>query len=257
MLAKKVTKERQILDTSIQIDKYKPASKSQQYLINKQDLYSSNFVLYEFKSGFIKTLIDYYLLIELTGDVPTAMGMWSNKFSKRDQSNIHILNAVTGTLFDSINTSSTEEALRQTEASIYWLLNNFDTELVSIVGEFGSDPVVRFKIFSQKDYGPFLKLISGRKDIIALDGFWNKHSSELSTLIAGKEEFKTPALKSILTNLEKIEADITKANQFRINKGVGDAVIAVDSLGSMILASLDHSFETMMPLLGKPHFILR
>ncbi len=257
MPAKKVTEERHILDTSIQIDKYKPASKSQKYLIGKRRLYSSNFVLYEFKSGFIKTLIDYYLLVELTGDVPTAMGMWSNNFSKRDQSNIHILNAVTGTMFGSINTSSPKDALRQTEASIYWLLNNFDTELVNMVGEFGSDAVVKFNIFSQQDYKPFLKLINDRKDIIVLDKFWNKHSSELSTLITGKKEFKTLALKSILVKLEKIEADITKANQFRVNKGVGDAVIAVDSLGSMILTSLDHSFETMMPLLGKPHFLVK
>jgi hypothetical protein len=247
----KSKKSRYILDTSIQIDKFKPNSKSAKYVQSNDLFYSSNFVFYEFKSGFVKALIEYYLLVEVSPDVPTAMGTWSNNFSKRDQSNIHILNAVTGLMSGSIVTDDKAKALRQIEAAIFYIVNNFDTGIVELVGAFGSDEVVKFEILSSAQYKPFLNLIRERKDMIELEHFWLEHSGDLTKLLSDPDRYNTDALRSILTKLTKISTDSRQANKFRVNKGVGDAVIAADCLGSMILVSLDHSFEAMMPLLGK------
>src|ERR1700744_2044158 len=92
----KTDSSKYLLETSIQIDKFKPGSKSELFVRKNQSLYSSNFVLYEFKTGFIRSLIDFYFVTKNV-DVPSqAYSIWSNKFQPREKSKVLLLVSVMG-----------------------------------------------------------------------------------------------------------------------------------------------------------------
>src|SRR5688572_5820224 len=100
--AEKTNSERLHLETSIQIGKFVPDEKGNilRFLPKNSTLYSSNFVLYEFKTGFIRNMIQFYLRVKLTTPA-LALDWWSKKYGKRELKNIHILQALMAKIYNS------------------------------------------------------------------------------------------------------------------------------------------------------------
>ena len=253
-----IQKAKFLLETSAQITRITPSVKKDQIsnLASKGLFYSSYFVLYEFKTGLIKTILEYYFLAKSVENPFEAITIWSNKFATREIKNHTLLQAKIGQLFGTIEARNREKHLRQIRAVVFDLISNFDTEIVSLVGEFGSDEIVKARLFTETDYSKFLETYNARK-CIPMQKFWQKHSSELKNLTSNAKVMqKTDSLKKIHAYLVEIERDINKADSYNINKGSGDAVIAVDAPSSMIITTLDHSFETLCPILTKKHLII-
>lgn len=248
------SKEKILLETSVQIGKItKKAVKDYvKSCYQTNNLYSSNFSKYEFKSGFIKSLINFYLLVKIYQDPSKALLEWSQKFSQRDLKNVLILQGLLQNINAQIDTKNITSYLAKIESIITWIDVNFDTELVSLVGDFCTDDVVRCDIFDSSKYENFINLINQRKDLIPLDEFWNKHKQELDNLTKDENSYKSKH-KYIYNKLSEIKTDSINANKSTVNKGIGDAVIAVDMPITFTLATLDSSFDTLCPLIDKKH----
>lgn len=245
-------RDKLLLETSVQIGKFIPDPKGSilKKLPSDSDLYSSYFCLYEFKVGLIRNLIEFYYLVKLYDKPSDAIGFWSKKFGKRELKNKIILESLMAELYKSINTQDTEEYLRQVEGVIFWLVSNFDTELRGMVGDFGSDSIVKFELYSSEYYQIYLDHYNKRK-CIPLGNFWKKHSRELSLLIKNKDQFdKSKVLQGLYEKLNEISKDYDNSNKTQVNKSIGDAVIAVDCPSSMKVTTLDKSFKTICPIKG-------
>lgn len=249
----KIKKRKLLLETSVQIGKFIPDPKGS--LLDKlpkdSDLYSSYFVLYEFKVGLIRNLIDFYYLVKLCDNPSQAIGMWSQKFGNRELKNKIILEALMAKMYSSISTHDTKKYLRLVEGVIYWLITNFDTEIKGMVGDFGSDIIVKSEIRNNSDYQDFLSKHNSRK-CIPLDKFWSKHVKELKLLIDNKTEFSANEnLKKIYEKLVAVYNKLENANKYTINKAIGDAVITTDSPKQFAIATLDRSFDVICKVLQK------
>jgi len=249
--------EKIFLETSAQISRMSsnPKGDKVRRLTLTHRLYSSYFVLYEFKTSLLRSLIEFYYIVKIDGPAK-ALAIWSDKFSIRDQKNIVLLQSFLLQVNDSISGSNTLDYLSKIEAIIFQLINNFDIDLVGMIGDFGSDEIVKAPILTSVDYDSFIKSYKDRP-CIPMDGFWRNHKEQLQTLVNAKKEMSASSgLKKILSHLEKIDSDIQNANKHHTNKAVGDSVIVVDIPKSMKLASFDHSFGVLCPLLGKEYFQL-
>lgn len=251
---KKQSKENKfLLETSTQYGKFMPDNDPPllEKIPKNASLYSSYFVLYEFKVGLIKNLIDFYLSVSLIDDPAKAIASWSRRFSKREVKNKVILEALMAKLYNSIQTGNKKKYLRQIEAVIFFLLSNFDTEIKSMVGDFGSDPLVKHSIMSNKDFGQFIDTYNSRK-CIPLDKFWEKNITSLKQLLSEKDRFdKSKVIEKFYSKLQEIEKDLSNANKFNINKSIGDVVISVDTPASITIATIDKSFGELCPILEK------
>lgn len=250
----KIKKRKLLLETSVQIGKFIPDPKGN--LLDKlpkdNDLYSSYFVLYEFKVGLIRNLIDFYYLVKLYDSPSKAIGRWSQKFGNRELKNKIVLEALMTKMYSSISTHDTKKYLRLVEGVIYWLIINFDTEIKGMVGDFGSDTIAKSEIRTNSDYQDFLKKYNNRKGCIPLDKFWSKHVKELKLFIDNKTEFSANEnLKKIYKKLVDVYSKVENANKYTINKTIGDAVIATDSPKQFVITTLDRSFDVICKVLQK------
>lgn len=249
----KIKKRKLLLETSIQIRKFIPDPKGN--LLDKlpkdSDLYSSYFVLYEFKVGLIRNLIDFYYLVKLYDSPSKAIGRWSQKFGNRELKNKIVLEALMAKMYPSISTHDTKKYLKRVEGVIYWLMSNFDTEIKGMVGDFGSDIIVKSEIRKNSDYQDFLNKYNNRK-CIPLDKFWSKHVKELKLLIDNKTEFSANEnLKKIYEKLVTVCNKVENANKHTINKAIGDVVIATDSPKQFVITTIDRSFDAICKVLQK------
>lgn len=244
-----------LLETSIQISKFIPDKDGNilRLLPTNSVLYTSHFVLYEFKTGFIRNMIEFYYRVKLLDNPSLAQAWWSKKFGKRELKNIHILQALMASITNSIPTRDTKAYLRLIEAVIFNLIANFDTDIFSIIGDFAGDEVVKFNIKNSGDYEEFLKMYNDRKTI-PLDGFWKRHIQELKKLISSKEAFdKSKIINTLYLKLVEIDKNLVNSNKYAINKAIGDIVIATDCPKNLTIATLDKSFREICPILGKNH----
>jgi len=241
-----------LLETSVQISRFHEESIDTQLrrLSSVNDLYSSYFVLYEFKTGLIKCLIDFYLLVDICDEPRVAISSWSNRFKIRELKNKIILESLMAKSFKSIQISDKKKYLAQIESIIFWLLSNFKNDVKAMVGSFASDDIAKFEILSNADYPIFVEKYKNRKSI-PLNDFWEKHAQELDQLLSKKDDYGNPSLKNIYDSLVEVKKDFNKANQFFVNKRLGDAVIAVDSPDRFVIASLDSSFKILTKLIHK------
>ncbi len=242
-----------LLETSVQISKFIPDEYGNilRNLPQNSKLYTSNFVLYEFKTGLIKNLIEFYYKVKLLDSPSLALIGWSKKYGKRELKNITILQALMARITTSISTQNTKEYLRLIEAIIFDLITNFDTEILSIVGDFGGDIIVKFNILSSNDYEEFLRVYNSRK-IIPLDNFWRKHMQDLKKIIANKKVFDvSKIINTLYTKLIEIDKDVTNANKYPINKAIGDVVITTDCPKNLTITTTDKAFNELCPLLDK------
>ncbi len=247
-------KDKFLLETSAQISRLTPSPKKAavDQLSKAGYIYTSHFVLYEFKTGLIKNILDYYFLVKITPTPAEAMMIWVNKWG-REVKNKGILDAKIAQLFGSIDTANTQRYLRQIRAVVFDLITNFETGIIGLIGEFGSDQIVKSDLFTEVDYKNFIDLYKTRK-FISLQSFWKNHITELQKITSESAKMSaTDGLKKIHKFLVEIKADLTKADKHDHSKGVGDAVIAVDMPSAMKLVSLDHSFATLCPLIDKKY----
>lgn len=92
---KKKNKQKILFDTSVQIDKINPDSISSEVrkLSATHSFYTSYYVLYEFKVGIIKSLIDFYSYVNIDGPA-IAIAKWGKKFAIRELKNLDLLMVV-------------------------------------------------------------------------------------------------------------------------------------------------------------------
>lgn len=248
---KKQNRKKYILDTSFQLEriKFPEIEKEIDKLTSLGDVCTSYFCLYEFRKGLISSLIDYYALVELTGNTSRALMKWSDKWG-RSTKYLTIFQGVIHRIEDSISTKDIKKYLRLVEASILMINTIFETKVKLFVadGDFCKNDVVRHPLLSSEDYKSFKKACLESK-IIPLDNFWSKNSSDLKSLIEDNELKKN--YKKLHGRLVEIGKDIKNANKVRINQGIGDAVISVEMPKKYSLVTMDKSFEFLCPPIGK------
>jgi len=194
-----------LFDTSVQIDRFitKEVEKQLLDLSLKNDVYLSYYVIFEFKIGLIRSLIDFYLYVNIT-DASETFAKWSQFFKQREQKNSLILLSVMTKIYKTIETGDKKAYLAQIEATIFHLLNNF-TFNMKIIGSFKTNSVVKFDILSKNNFEPFLKHIKKNKYIFQKN-FWELHKKELDELVKNTNSFqKTDALKKIHAHLTTIQ----------------------------------------------------
>ena len=252
MKSKKQNKNRSyLLDTSIQIErcKYTRLNDILECRRNKGDkLVSSFFVLYEFKTGLLKSAIDFYFLVKTCQDVSVAIAKWSENFSVREIKNREIVDSVMVRINESINGKDIQDYLNKLRAVIFNLETNFYTFLDHMVGDFENDIIIKKSIRNEKEYEDFIRVYNERK-CIPLDLFWIRNKKELVFLLADSD-FKKGYSK-MHGYLQDIYNDINNAKKVHHNKGIGDAIICVDCGKRGTIMTLDNSFSILCPILEK------
>jgi len=248
----KLIRERLLIETTAQIKRLRPEYSDYSNKLNSKYLtFTSFLVLYEFKIGFIRTLINFYFRVKISESPAKAISSWSESYKIRELKNEIILEAMIANIFGSIHTEDKDKYLRQIEGVIWYLLSSFKSGIISFVGDFGSNEIVKFKITSSDNYQNFLNLCN-ENEIIALDKFWLKYKKELKLLSGGKSEFnKNKKLRKVYEALNKIESDLSNANKPTINKIVMDAAIAVDCPPKLKILTSDDLFRILCPLVGR------
>lgn len=247
-----------VLDTSIQLEKIKNPEYSKNFKTEDYDLYTLHFVEYEFRTGFIRSLIDFYFRVERSADPATAKAKLSNSFKIREVKNFAILESIIDRLSTRIalNRAKKEDYLRMIEAAIFSSLQSFDLPLKQKIGSFAGDSIVRFPIFDRDDYFAFSDHHNSRK-VIPLEDFWNKNKESLSTLAHSVEPYqaKNNTCKKDYTKLHAllstVDGDVKESSKEPINKKMGDSVIVTDSPSTFALGSTDCVFTVLGGLLDK------
>jgi hypothetical protein len=247
----KAKKENIVLDTSFQIERIKfpeDFERNLDNLLNNNKVYCSSYSLYEFKTSFIYSLIDFYFKVELHGP-SKAFAMWSDKWG---------YDSKYGLLFSSVmcrenkilNPGEIKNYLAQIESSIIVCLEIFDNKTAGVCGSFSSDTITSYQINGREDFAPFRDTYLSR-EIIPMIDFWVKKPNELSKLVESKEfEKKYPKLHK---RLKKINEDVSNSEKKSVNHGVGDPIIAIDCPKNSKLITTDKSFDIICPVLGKEH----
>lgn len=255
-MSKKNSQDKIILETSIQITKnffdwvFKLTLPK-----NDASFYSSYFVLYEFKISLIKSCIDFYNLVKITESPSKAYAEWSQKFQPRELKNIFLITSLILQLSKSVSEES-DKFLDELEAKIIWLIHNFDTNVKSLTGDFGSDEIVKYQINSKDNFEGFL-ILYRQRPIIPLKRFWDNHKTELEKLTKdGNNHLKNKGFKKIHTKLIEVQRETKNSEKPSINKAIGDAVISVDQIKSSILWTLDNSYSSLCPILNKEFAII-
>ncbi|MEK7581123.1 MAG: hypothetical protein AAB512_02450 [Patescibacteria group bacterium] len=250
-LKQKQHKQSLLLDTSVQIDKFNPGSidAALRKLSANYDLYTSYFVKYEFKTGFIRSLIAFYSRVNIDGPIK-ATAKWGKSFHPRDLKYKAIMDCIIAQCDKTIYIGDKKKYLAQIEMVIFHLMNNFMTELTGIVGDFSDDEVIDYEILTSSDFAEFEKKINDRK-CIPQAGFWEKHKIELVLLIKDKTVQTSKDFESVNKYLREISEDFKKSDKYFHNKGVGDVIIAIDSPKTHKLVSLDSAFQTYCKVLKK------
>jgi len=253
----KFKRDRVLLDTSVQIRKTVDSSIriQLQRISSHSNLFSSYLVLYEFKVGFIKVLIDFYLRVKICGNVSDAIASWSNSFKMREIKNKILLEALMLKFFNSIDASSVERYLAQIEAIIFNLLREFYVDLKGIVGSFSQDEIVQYDIRSREDYEEFLSKYNSRK-CIPLSEFCKARLISIEKILNFQTK-RSKSIEKICNHLESIKTNVKNADKYNVNRAVGDAVIAIDCPSSFIIASLDSLFEFLCRSLDKKFLIIQ
>lgn len=248
------TKPKILLETSIQIKRQidDDIKKIIDEFYRNNRLYSSNFIKYEFKAGFIRNFINFYFLVKVWKDPSIALIKLSQSFKPRELKNGLILQGLLQRLNNKIDTKNTKKYLAQIESIISSIVENFETNLISLVGDFSSNEIVRYELFDSSSYQGFITLLNNEKGIIPLDKFWNKHQNELELLIKDSTIYKKKH-QFIYDGLCEIKNDTSNAKMPSVCKKIGDAVIAVDSPSSFTILTLDSSFDKLCPIINKKH----
>ena len=241
-----------ILETSVQIDKLTNAHVRQQIdeIKLQGDLRSSYFIIYEFKTSIIKSLIDFYFLVDIEG-ISTAFGLWKDVFSAREPK--HVLTVLSVIL--TTHSLDKDDALHQLEAAIIFILNNFYSDIQPmLIGDFAGDQIAEYKISHRGDFQDFLDAYNERK-IIPLDEFFQNKISDLDKIIEANN-LKGSKGDQLINKLKNIKEDPVKANKFRINKAVGDVVISLDTPRHHTIVTLDKDYNSLCNSLDKKVILL-
>lgn len=247
-----------LLDTSVQMERCKNPEVSDFLYKRTSDgstIVCSFFVLYEFKTGLLKSIIEFYFLVKLLGDVSKAFSQWSDKFQIRQVKNALIMTSVIFRISTSIKCKDINLYLRKLRAVIFNLEEEFYTYVSSMVGEFQNDEIIKLNIRNEKEYGEFISAYNRRK-CLPLSDFWIKYDKELVNLLNCDEFRNDKKLTSMYKYLKEIKDDIKNADKLRNNKGIGDAIISVDCGKKRTVLSFDNSFSVLCPPLQKRYEVI-
>lgn len=247
-------RDRLLLDTSFQIEKLKSRDHKKHctQFVGSNPMYSSYFVLYEFKVGFIKSLIDLYYRAKLLNNINRVFSDWSDKWGRTPKFGLVLLSAM-AEIYGDIDISDKKRFLNRIEFTIRWMLVNFSTDLKGMVGDFGGDPIVSHSIYDRDDFATFCDAYNNRKQIPLID-FWEGYADELGRFVSDSDiEKKFPKIHK---HLDKIAVDINHSMNHYANLAIGDAVISCDAPQNMIITSLDESFEYFCKAIGKKNALV-
>lgn len=252
-----------ILDTSIQFEVIKN-QKDVISLINSYrgdfKIYASYYSYYEFLTGFIRQLVDYHSLVKLLDSPSLAMSKISDKFG-RGTKYIAILTAIIYRIQENealLNTSpkfNTDNHLRLVELAIYEAIQLFNSGVI-LTGSFGDSDIVRYKIDFKESYADFVSLCAKNKIIPMMD-YWSKHLSELKLLTDSIGFKNSKKYAAFYKRIEKIMGNIASSDNYRINHGIGDIIIAVDYNNDSLLLTMDSFFDLICPILSKKHRVVK
>jgi|WetSurMetagenome_2_1015567.scaffolds.fasta_scaffold22419_4 hypothetical protein len=247
------TKPRIIIETTVLRDKffYSSVADDIKKLSVNSKLFTSFFIIYEFKAGFLKGLIDYYYLIKIKGNIADAKITWSNNFKMRDIKNSLLIEALILKIFGKWDTSTVETYLYQIESAIFYLSTNMCTEIDEVIGYFGDSKVVKYDVKGNADYKDFVETIIKNK--LPFDKFWDENKVVLLSLLNGitTRTGKNKPVAKIYQSLLKIQEDLSNSMKSNVSKSVGDAVITVDTPILFKVATTDSSFDELCPILSK------
>lgn len=253
----KKTEEKLLIETSMQEERaVKPNSAPSTALKEatkgrKSD--SSYYVLYEYRTGLVLSLIEFFYHVKLHGRVEDAIAEWSDRFG-RDPKRKVILESMMLRLFRAIP-SEKEVYLRRTEAVIDYLLTIFNVGIGNMVGGFRPDALVTFPIRGRESYKEFMTLYN-KRTFIPLREFWERHASELGSMVAAEDDFREKD-KKMHRYLAEIQEDVDRADLSSRCKGIGDAVITVDCPKSHRIVTADEVFEVLCGSIGKKLCLIR
>lgn len=252
-----IKRDKYLLDTSLQIERLyaQDTEKEVRRLIQRGDIYSSYFVLYEFKAGLIQHIIEFYFVVKVSQDISLAKAYWANNFSQRGSKYIHILESLIFKNLDSISTKDTYTYLLVIEATIYHMLCNFYTDLKGLVGQFKDLEVSNFNLDSSDNYADFMALCE-RNKFVKLKVFFERNMDSLKKLIENEDLENATKYKKIYNGLVEIQNNLNKADTHNISKAVGDAVIAIDTPSDYTIAGLDASFNLLCKCINKTFIAL-
>ncbi|MEA2056092.1 MAG: hypothetical protein U9O78_00020, partial [Patescibacteria group bacterium] len=185
-------------------------------------------------------------------DVSLALNKWSDKRG-RDPKYQLINQGVLARLHPRISFNDTQGYLDKLEANIIYFLVSFNNGLKAKCGQFAGDDVVKYDIYDRSSYKGFIELYDSRKKI-PLEKFWKDNDESLDELIKNQELKKY--YEKFHDSLVKIHSDRKKADSFRVNKTIGDAVIAVDAPKKYIIVTIDRIFKYLADSLNKSLLVL-
>lgn len=246
-----------LVDNSVQIERIKYPEDVQQELdslSNEYHFFTSHFAIHEFKVGFVFSLIQYYFLVDISPKPSDAIMIWSEKYGREPKYGL-IMQGQIQRINESVEPAKDKATyLKRLELIILDVLATFENRIEGNVGDFVSDAIVKYPITDKDSYEGFSQLIKSRKTMIPMTSFWQKNSTHLDAILASEQVKKE--LPKIHKRLEKIKAQFSKADTTQINRGIGDAVIAVDSPKEYLILAYDSSFSFLCPCLKKEYKIL-
>jgi len=247
---KKIKENRVIFDTSFQVERLKHGKDFVARNIGpKEEKRSLFFVLYEFKTGFLRSAFDYYCLVSVLASPADALAKWSDRFAPRELKNIMLIESVIKRISEKVFDNDKKTHLRKLEAAINFTISTFDTDL-ELMGDFSGDEIVRFEVFGESSYQAFIELHNSRK-ALPQKAFWERNRIHLDKFIESKKLFSDQKYEKMFDKLNSVKIDINKLDNINVNRGIGDAIISVDSPKGGTIVTTDKIYDLLCGILDK------
>ncbi|NTV31482.1 hypothetical protein HGA91_05910 [candidate division WWE3 bacterium] len=250
-----------LLENTIQIRKLwdKNVQDEIARLKDQGELYSSHYVLYEYKTGFIGSLIKFHSLLRIERDVSRAFGLLSNKHG-RIQNYTNILTSLWTKVHGSISTDY-ENALADVEVIIEWALVAFMGDVKKLVGNFSQNEVVKYNLKGITDFKEYENICKDNT-FVNLKDFFQQHKPHFNAIIEflnknPKTLKQNQQLPRIKESIEEIFNNLDKADRHNPSRGIADAVIAIDAPIGQTIVTTDTAYPVLCAALNKPHELWR
>ena len=268
-----MSKEKHFLDTSVLrpimlgTEVYKQHF---QYHFGDNALYTSKYILMEFKRSYICNIIDFYFVLDMPNmiTINDALTFWSHKYTKSElKAIIQFISQIINSYQLSIdNPKEKEKALLQ----IGRYIKRIELKLRRRFLDIGKNETHCYRaLIAFKNYGDIKtnfmdfiqefknnKLCRSKCDIDKF--FYVKYKNFADQFIAYCDKLENPSnvknkgFKDIVENLRNA-LDENKFSCSLCDK-IGDSVIALEAPRNMRLEHTDHSFDHLCSAIKQPHF---
>jgi hypothetical protein len=255
-----IMKNKQVmfLETSIHIKRlfgYELLKREIKNNIRALTCYTSFFVFYEFKRRVIKTLIDFYYVLQEEDTLADALKYY-NQTSYKPRGTKIIVDALAVLLSDDDLRNSKSKALANIEMLIVFSLQNFRDSIKGFVQNKVQSqcPLSKASITNGRDdFEEFQRQIKCEAKC-HIAQFWKKHRGTLE--IFTKEELieshkSNKGFAKMLLSLRMVLEDHEKGQTITNCLELADAIIAIEMPKDYTMLTFDRSFESLCPLMGK------